>query len=318
MTYESILEEIARERSDIVVMTAENRAAIRTLPAALGERFIDVGICEQTMIGAAAGLALRGRRPVVHALSAFLTMRAFEFIRTDIGIAGLPVTLVGGVPGVLSEANGPTHQAIEDVALMRGIPGMGVFCPADADELAAGMRAILESARPYYVRHNPTPSVVAHTTTFEPGRAETFGAGTDVGILCYGFLFGEAIGARDLLEARGISTRVVDLRTLVPIDDASLERTVEECSLVVTLEDHFLVGGLYSILAEWLLARRRTADVLPIGFDRRWFRPALLHDVLAFERLDAEGIAARIEERLALGAYSFTVAPERSSALHTN
>src|SRR6202012_652928 len=97
-------------------------------------RFIDVGIAEQTLVGAAAGLALRGRIPVAHALAAFLTMRAFEFIRTDVGIARLPVKLVGGAAGILSEANGPTHQAIEDVALMRTIPHMLVFCPADTSE----------------------------------------------------------------------------------------------------------------------------------------------------------------------------------------
>ena len=101
------------------------------------------------MVGAAAGLALRGRIPVVHALATFLTLRAFEFIRTDVGIAGLPVKLVGDVPGFLSEANGPTHQAIEDVALMRGIPGMQVVCPADEEELVGGAaRGPAQPARP--------------------------------------------------------------------------------------------------------------------------------------------------------------------------
>src|SRR5262249_56995043 len=103
-------------------MTVENRAAIRNLPKELGERFIDVGICEQTLIGAASGLALRGRIPVVHALASFLTLRAFEFIRTDIGIPGLPVKLIGALPGLLSESNGPTHQSLEDIALMRTVP----------------------------------------------------------------------------------------------------------------------------------------------------------------------------------------------------
>ena len=131
-----------------MVVTAENRAAIRNLPAVLGERFIDVGIAEQTMIGMAAGLALRGRMPVVHALAAFLTMRAFEFIRTDVGIGRLPVKLVGGVPGFLSDANGPTHQAIEDIALMRGIPGMKVFCPADEADLIAALPALLADPAP--------------------------------------------------------------------------------------------------------------------------------------------------------------------------
>src|SRR5258708_25050094 len=123
-SYEDTLAKLAEHERRIVVMTAENRAAIRGLAARLGDRFIDVGICEQTMIGTAAGLALRGRIPVCHALATFLTMRAFEFIRTDVGIARLPVKLVGGVPGFLSDGNGPTHQALEDIALMRGIPNM--------------------------------------------------------------------------------------------------------------------------------------------------------------------------------------------------
>src|SRR5882672_1171944 len=131
LTYEEFLKQRALADEALVVLTAENRTAIPNLPGHLGPRFIDVGICEQTMIGVAAGLALRGRTPVVHALATFLTMRAFEFIRTDVGIPRLPVTLVGGVPGFLSETNGPTHQALEDVALMRGIPFMHVFCPAD-------------------------------------------------------------------------------------------------------------------------------------------------------------------------------------------
>src|SRR6185369_17010572 len=155
MTYEQLLTRQATADERFIVMTAENRALVRNIHAHLGNRFIDTGIAEQTMIGMAAGLALRGRIPVVHALAAFLTMRAFEFIRTDVGIARLPVKLVGGVAGLLSEANGPTHQAIEDLALMRGIPGMQIFCPADEDELVQALPAILASPQPCYVRHTP-------------------------------------------------------------------------------------------------------------------------------------------------------------------
>src|SRR5215813_10066037 len=134
MTYEELLTREALADERFIVMTAENRALVRNIYAHLGNRFIDTGITEQTMIGAAAGLALRGRVPVVHALASFLTMRAFEFIRTDIGIANLPVKLSAYIPGFLSDANGPTHQAIEDIALMRGIPGMQVFSPADEND----------------------------------------------------------------------------------------------------------------------------------------------------------------------------------------
>src|SRR5438105_3818180 len=158
--YEETLLELALADERIVVMTAENRAAIRSLPAKLGARFVDVGIAEQTMIGAAAGLALRGRIPVVHALATFLTLRAFEFVRTDVGIARLPVKLVGGVPGFLSDGNGPTHQAIEDIALMRGIPGMEVVCPTDEEELVAAVPLVVARPGPCYVRFVGGPARV--------------------------------------------------------------------------------------------------------------------------------------------------------------
>src|SRR5580700_9563155 len=157
MDYESKLRELALRDERLVVMTAENRAAIRGLPAVLGDRFVDTGITEQAMIGAAAGLALRGRIPVAHALATFLTLRAFEFIRSDVGIAGLQVKLVGAVPGFLSDGNGPTHQALEDVALMRGIPNLDVFCPADASDMVLGLESFLATGRPGYLRYNPRP-----------------------------------------------------------------------------------------------------------------------------------------------------------------
>src|SRR4051812_9872472 len=193
MSYENTLKELALADDRIVVMTAENRAAIRGLPSVLNERFIDTGITEQTMIGAAAGLALRGRTPVAHALATFLTLRAFEFIRTDVGIANLPVKLVGAVPGFLSDGNGPTHQAIEDVSLMRGIPNMTVYCPADRAELVACLPPFVESRSPAYLRFCAHEPVTDHPEPFAPGKAEIFGTGTDVAILTYGFLLREAL-----------------------------------------------------------------------------------------------------------------------------
>jgi len=301
-TYEDVLSEIALKDDRVVVLTAENRAAIRNLPALLGPRFIDFGICEQTMVGAAAGLALRGRIPVVHALAAFLTMRAFEFIRTDVGIGRLPVKLVGGVPGLLSEANGPTHQAIEDISLMRGIPGMQVVCPADAEELAAALPAVMASASPCYIRHTAQPAQVVHKQPFAFGRAERLTEGTDVAILTYGTLVSEAVAAERLLSRKNVSTRVVNLRTLSPIDTAEIEQARRECGLIVTLEDHFVTGGLFSILAEHMLRQGHTARVLPIALESRWFTPALLADVLECEGLNAKAIAARIERALTSGS----------------
>src|SRR5215471_12060668 len=252
MTYEERLIEIAERNSDVVVMTAENRAAIRNLPAQLGSRFIDVGIAEQTLIGAAAGLALRGRVPVVHALAAFLTMRAFEFIRTDVGIAGLPVKLVGAVPGFLSDANGPTHQAIDDVAVMRAIPGMQIFCPADEAELCAGLPVVLASPAPTYVRCNARPSPLWHTP-FALGRAEVLSEGDDLAVLAAGLPVPALAEACALLREEGVGARLVNVRTLVPVDERAVLAAARACGVVVTVEDHLLSGGLYQLVAEILI-----------------------------------------------------------------
>lgn len=303
MTYEQLLEQCVEQDERYVVVTAENRAAIRNLPARIGDRFIDVGIAEQTMVGMCAGLALRGRIPVAHALASFLTMRAFEFIRTDVGIARLPVKLVGGVPGFLSEANGPTHQAIEDIAIMRGIPNMGVFCPADEVELLQGLPAILEHPDPFYIRYNAMKPVVEHSTSFEIGVAERLNEGEDITILTYGFLLREAMSACRILEEQGISVRVVNMRTLKPVDETAILRAVEDTSLVVTLEDHFQTGGLYSIVAETLLKNQMRGNVLPLALNEQWFTPGLLNDVLRMHGFTGEAIAETVLRRFETPAH---------------
>lgn len=296
--YEQILLEMMAADERIIVMTAENRAAIRNLPNLTPERFIDTGITEQTMVGAAAGLALRGRVPVLHALATFLTLRAFEFVRTDVGIGNLPVKLVGGVPGFLSDGNGPTHQAIEDVSLMRGIPHMHVFCPADERDMLIGLPHIINSPHPTYIRYNPLKPVINHDEQFEIGRAEQLSDGTDVAILVYGMLFAQAWEAKSILEAEGLSVRLINVRMPKPVDEGAILRAARETNLLVTLEDHFLTGGLYSIVAETLLRHGETAEVLPFALEERWFRPALLNDVLRFEGFTGDQIAARILERV--------------------
>lgn len=296
--YEQTLLEMMAADERIIVMTAENRAAIRNLPKLAPERFIDTGITEQTMVGAAAGLALRGRVPVLHALATFLTLRAFEFVRTDVGIGNLPVKLVGGVPGFLSDGNGPTHQAIEDVSLMRGIPHMHVFCPADEQDMLLGLPHIINSPHPTYIRFNALKPVIDHDSEFEIGRAEQVSDGTDVAILVYGMLFAQAWEAKALLEAEGLSARLINVRMPKPIDEEAILRAARETNLLVTLEDHFLTGGLFSIVAETLLRHGETAEVLPFALEERWFRPALLNDVLRFEGFTGEQIAARILERV--------------------
>jgi len=296
-SYQDTLQKLCERDDRLVVMTAENRAVIRGLPELIGDRFIDVGIAEQTMIGMAAGLSLRGRVPICHALSTFLTLRAFEFIRTDLGIAGLKALLVGGVPGFLSEANGPTHQAIEDIALMRGIPGMQVFCPADGAELVDALPLLTKSAQPCYIRYYDGPAAVRHEP-FAIGRAETVMDGDEVTILTFGLLLKEALEAADQLHARGRGVRVVNLRMPVPIDQAAVLRAARESRLVVTVEDHFRTGGLHSIVCELLIRHGMARPVLPIALEDRWFKPGRLPGVLEAEGFTGAQIATRIDAEL--------------------
>ncbi len=298
MNYEELLQQLVKEDERIIVMTAENRAAIRNLPDLIKERFIDVGIAEQTMIGMAAGLALRGNIPVVHALAAFLTMRAFEFIRTDIGIGNLPVKLVGAVPGFLSDGNGPTHQAIEDISLMRGIPPVNIFCPADEEDMLIGLKEVILHPSPFYIRYNNLKPAVEHNRNFKIGKAEVINEGRDVVILTYGALLKQAVEAADILRSEGKSVGVVNLRTLKPIDEELLKRICLSDVLLITLEDHFLTGGLYSILSEILVKEKLRCNVLPIALENKWFKPALLPDVLEYEGFTPEKIAGRINREL--------------------
>ena len=296
MNYETVLKELVNKDDRFIIMTAENRAAIRNLPGLIGNKFIDTGITEQTMIGMAAGLALRGKIPVTHALASFLTMRAFEFIRTDVGIPGLPVKLVGGVPGLLSEANGPTHQALEDISIMRGIPNVNIFAPADEEDMLIGIKDVLESSNPFYIRFNNLKSAMNHTSNFEIGKAEIINYGDDVAILTYGTLLRQSYEAMMILESKGISVRLLNMRTLKPVDEEAVINAALECSLVVTVEDHFINGGLFTIAAEVLLKNGITANVLPIAFEK-WFKPALLKDVFEYEKVTGPDISEKIASK---------------------
>jgi transketolase len=295
-SYEEYLKDLALADENIVVVTAENRALIRNLPAVLGPRFIDTGITEQAMIGTSAGLALRGRKPIVHALASFLSMRAFEFIRTDIGISGLPVKLTSFVPGFLSDGNGPTHQAIEDISLMRGIPGMQVYAPADNEDMILMLESIWKNDSPVYLRANTRAAVIKHSS-FEIGKAEIISEGKDVTLMVYGMLLEETIKTKTILEAHGLQVGLANMRSLAPIDEKYILQTSIDSKLIVSIEDHFQTGGLYSIIAEIFLKNRTTADVLPIAL-KTWYKPGLLSEVLEYEGFTGEKMAAKILDHL--------------------
>lgn len=297
MNYEQFLLDFIPNYPEFIVLTAENRAAIRNLPNILTKNFIDTGIMEQSLVGVSAGLALRGRKPITHALAAFLTMRAFEFIRTDLGYANLPVKLVGSFAGFLSEANGPTHQAIEDIGLMAGIPNMQVFAPADEDDMIKMLPKILHSNSPAYIRYNNLPNSIEHES-FETGKSEIIGNGDDVVLFTYGTLFNESLKVHQNLEKNGLNSTLVNLRTIKPIDKAGIIDLAQKSKLVVTIEDHFLSSGIYSMICRILFENKIIKDVLGIGLNERWFKPLMLNDLISYEKFDYQSVSQQILQKM--------------------
>ncbi|MCE1165806.1 MAG: transketolase [Bacteroidetes bacterium] len=298
MTYEDALKEITLGDETYIVTTAESRKYIENIPLLMGERFIDTGITEQTLIGVSCGFALRGRTVIAHGFASFVTMRAFEFIRTDIGIGNLPVKIVGIAPGFLSTANGPAHQALEDISLMRGIPNMNILCPADVQDLVICLRKVVETQDPFYIRFNDEPAVYTHDYDYEIGKAEVVSSGKDITILVCGYLFNQALKAKEVLESKGMSVGLVNIRTPKPLDEQAALEAADRTKLIVTLEDHFLTGGLYSIVSELFVKNKVNADVFPIALDNKWFKPGLINDVLEYEGFTGGKIAERILDYL--------------------
>lgn len=296
MTYEQLLETQIKQNDKIVVMTAENRAMLRNLPPKIGAKFIDTGITEMTLVGSAAGLALRGRIPIAHALAAFITMRAFEFARTNVGAPKLPVKLVGSFAGFLSAANGFTHQAVEDIALMSGIPNMNIFCPADINELILGLPTIINSDNPYYIRYNDVPELIPHRENFEIGKAELFGKGNDLLIISYGFIANEAYKAFKIIEDRGQEVKFINMRIVKPIDKDVIINNIHNSTKLIVIEDHFEEGGLYSKIQRILFEKKHTNDILGINLKDQFFKPALLDEVLDYEGFTSEKIVSKIDD----------------------
>jgi transketolase len=287
MNYPEIIKNYALKDENVVVFTAENRAVVRDLPPILGDRFIDVGITEQNMIAMAAGMALRGRKPICHALTNFLLFRAYEFIRNDVGIPNLPIKLSGWIPGFLSDGNGPTHQSLEDVGLMSLIPGMQVFCPSDNEDMCLMLETIWNSPHPSYLRVNPRPAKIEHKQAFEIGKAEIIAQGIDLTLLVYGFLLEEALVAKEILEKDGLSVGLVNMRSLKPIDEECILQLTETTGKLVMIEDHFSTGGLYSKVCEILARNQKTSPLQSISMGERWFKPWSLRVLLVPNWLNA-------------------------------
>ena len=247
-------------------------------------RFYNCGVAEANMTGMAAGLALSGLRPFTYTITPFATSRVVEQIRVDICYHDVPVVIVGTGSGLSYASLGPTHHSCEDVGILRCFPNLTVLCPADAMEVGPAIEAALALPGPAYIRlgKKGEPTIHAQPPPLEIGRGLVIREGADVCLLGMGTMTAVALEAGSLLEADGLSSRVVSMHTVKPLDERLLAECFERFSVVAVVEEHSVIGGLGSAVAEWLAAHGPSRGVLeaigtPDAFiseagSQRWMR----------------------------------------------
>lgn len=253
--YGRALLEVARERDQIVCLSGDltRQCEIDLFQNEIPERFINAGMAEANMIGIAGALARRGHIPFVHTFGVFATRRPLDQIINAVAYPNLPVRIVGFMPGV-SSPGGPSHQAIDDVALMRAIPNMTVVDVADAVETAQAVRAIVDVPGPVYLRlkRGDIPVIFDDDHRFSLDRAQVLRDGGDVAIVANGMMVSAALAAADALETERVSVKVLNVPVVKPIDGATITGALQQMHAVVTAENHSVIGGLGTAVAEVL------------------------------------------------------------------
>ena len=265
MYFGKALAELA-SRNDIVVLDADLGGSTRTsdFAKAAPERFIQIGIAEQNMIGVAAGLAAAGKTVFASTFAVFATGRCWEQIRQAVAYPGLNVKIAATHCGISVGGDGASHQALEDIALMRVLPNMTVISPADANEAYAATIAIADHKGPCYMRMGRAdfPLITPEGSKFVIGKATVMREGNDVTLIGTGQMVTSCIEAADILEQKGISAEVINMSTIKPIDSDAILSSVSRTKCAVTAEEHSIIGGLGSAVAEVL------ADNGPIPLER--------------------------------------------------
>jgi transketolase len=244
---------IAASNPNVLLLTADiGFKVFDRFRAAFNDRFINMGVAEPNMLGVAAGLALSGKYPVVYTIIPFLTMRAFEQIRVDVCMQNQPVKIVGVGGGVAYGHLGPTHHSLEDVAILRSLPNMTVLVPCDPLETRKAVRAAFEHPGPVYIRlgKNGEPSLYHNEFEYQIGRAVLMREGTDATIVVSGPVARLALEVAELLARIGISIRILDMHSIKPMDQEAILKAVQETKAIVTIEEHNIIGGLGSAVAE--------------------------------------------------------------------
>ena len=302
-SYGRTLAELGKEHEDFLVLDADLAGSTKTavFRKAFPERHINCGIAEQNMVGVAAGIAATGRVAFASSFAMFAAGRAYEQIRNSVGYPQLNVKIAATHGGISVGEDGATHQCNEDFALMRTIPGMVVMVPSDDVEAEAMVRAAYAHKGPVYMRFSRLATPVFNnpeTYKFEIGKAITMREGKDVAIIAAGLPVASAMEAAEKLAAEGIEARVIDMHTIKPLDEEAVLRAAKEIGKIVTVEEHSIVGGLGSAVAE-VLAEQCPAKLKRVGIYDRYTESGPAEALIHHYGLDGEGVYNAVKAFLA-------------------
>ena len=299
-SYGNALVELGAEYPELVVLDADLACATKTgvFQKAYPDRHIDCGIAECNMVGIAAGLATTGKIPFVSSFAMFAAGRAFEQVRNSVGYPHLNVKIGATHAGITVGEDGASHQCNEDLALMRTIPGMVVVCPSDDVEAKAAVRAAIEHDGPVYLRFGRSAVPVINDVPgyhFELGKGVTLREGTDLTIVANGICVESALGAAEKLKAEGVDARVINIHTIKPIDEDLLIKAAKETGKIVTVEEHYVIGGLGSAVCD-LLSEKYPVKVMKIGMYDVFGESGSAGALVKKYGLDADGVYEKVKE----------------------
>lgn len=267
-SYGEALAELGRENKDVVVLDADLAGATKTniFAKEFPERFFDMGIAEQDMMATAAGFATCNKIPFASTFAVFATGRVYDQIRNSICYPNLNVKICATHAGITVGEDGATHQMLEDINLMRGLPNMTVISPSDDTQSKWAVKEAAKIKGPVYIRFGraATPVIYDESTKFELGKAIQFGEGKRATIFATGIMVAEALKAKEELEKEGINIRVIDIHTIKPIDKEIIIKSAKETEKLISIEEHSVIGGLGTVISE-VLTDKYPAKLIRMG-----------------------------------------------------
>ncbi len=295
------LVELGKENENVVVLTADLAGATKTslFEKEFPDRFINVGIEEQNMIGISAGLATTEKIPFASTFAMFAAGRAYDQIRNSVAYPKLNVKICGTHAGITVGEDGATHQMLEDLSLMRSIPNMTVLCTSDDVQTRWAIKEMAKTDGPVYIRlaRVATPVIYDENQNFEIGKAVQIGNGTDATIFATGVEVAEALKAKEELEKENINIRVVDVHTIKPIDREMIIKCAKETKKLITIEDHSIIGGLGTAVCE-VLSEEYPTKVVRMGMQDKFGKSGKADQLLKYFKLDSQAIIDKVKEYL--------------------